>query len=97
MKKNITTEEMNRTIAELKSYMELAEETKKQIEALKAEAIEYLDANELDEFINDKGTKITYREVKSTRLDTKSLKEQFSDIYNMFSKATSNFRFTLSN
>ena len=97
MNKTITKEDMNRTIAELKSYMELAEETKKQIEALKAEAIEYLDANEIDEYINDKGTKITYREVKTTRLDSKSIKAQFGDIYNMFAKATSNFRFTLSN
>lgn len=90
MKKDIN---INAVIKEIKEYQTMQDELKKQIEELKAEAIEYLDENEIDEFLCDEG-KVTYREVISKRFASTEFKKVHKDLYEAFTKATSSMRFT---
>lgn len=90
MKKDIN---INAVIKEIKEYQTMQDELKKQIEELKAEAIEYLDENEIDEFLCDEG-KVTYREVISKRFASTEFKKLHKDLYEAFTKATSSMRFT---
>ena len=84
---------MNQIIRELKEYQAMQDDLKRQIESLKAEAVEYLESNEIDEYLCDEG-KVTYREVISNRFDSTSFKKDFADIYAEYTKKTSNMRFT---
>lgn len=88
MKKSI-----NEVIKEYKEYSELLEEAKKQLEVLKAQAVDYLNENEIDEVLTDEG-KITYREVISKRFDSTSFKKDFADIYAEYQRTSSSMRFT---
>lgn len=88
-----TTTNINEVIKEIKEYQAMQDELKRQIDELKAQAIEYLADNEIDEFLSDEG-KITYREVISKRFDSTSFKKDFADIYAEYQKATSSMRFT---
>ena len=90
MKKDIN---IHAVIKEIKEYQTMQDELKKQIEELKAEAIEYLDENEIDEFLCDEG-KVTYREVISKRFASTEFKKLHKDLYEAFTKATSSMRFT---
>lgn len=60
------TTNINEVIKEIKEYQDMQEALKVEIEKLKAEAIEYLNENEIDEYLCDEG-KVTYREVLSNR------------------------------
>lgn len=88
------TTNINEVIKEIKEYQAMQDELKRQIEALKQEAVEYLESNEIDEYTCEEG-KVTYREVLSNRLDTTALKKsEWSEVYDMFVKQTSSMRFT---
>ena len=87
------TTNINEVIKEIKEYQAMQDELKRQIEALKQEAVEYLESNEIDEYTCDEG-KVTYREVISNRFDSTSFKKEFADIYAEYSKKTSSMRFT---
>lgn len=87
------TTNINEVIKEIKEYQAMQDELKRQIEVLKAEAVEYLESNEIDEYMCDEG-KVTYREVISNRFDSTSFKKDFADIYAEYSKKTSSMRFT---
>ena len=87
------TTNINEVIKEIKEYQAMQDELKRQIEALKQEALEYLESNEIDEYMCDEG-KVTYREVISNRFDSTSFKKDFADIYAEYSKKTSSMRFT---
>ncbi len=80
-------------IREIKEYQQMQEELKKQIELLKAEAIEYMDGEGIDEVLTDEG-KITYREVISKRFASTEFKKDFADIYETYCKPTTSKRFT---
>ena len=84
---------INEVIKEIKEYQAMQDELKRQIELLKAEAVEYLESNEIDEYMCDEG-KITFREVISNRFDSTSFKKDFADIYEEYTKKTSSMRFT---
>lgn len=84
---------INEIIREIKEYQQMQEQLKAEIEKLKADAIEYLDQNEIDEYLCDEG-KITYRQVISNRFDSTAFKKDFGDIYEEYLKKTSNMRFT---
>jgi len=90
---NTTTKNINEVIREIKEYMDMQDQLKQEIEALKAQAIEYMDDNGVDEVLTDAG-KITYREVITNRFDSTSFKKVHSDLYAEFVKKTSNMRFT---
>lgn len=89
------TTNMNQIIKEIKEYQDMQEALKIEIEKLKAEAIEYLNENEIDEYLCDDG-KITYREVISNRFASTEFKKIHADLYAAFTKKTSNMRFTCS-
>lgn len=67
------TTNINAVIKEIKEYQAMQKDLEKQIDELKAEAIEYLSENELQEFMCDEG-KVTYREVISKRFASTELR-----------------------
>ena len=84
---------INEVIREIKEYQKMQKDLEAEIEKLKVEAIEYLDSNELDEYLCDDG-KITYRETISNRFSTTEFKKVHEDLYKAFLKKTSSMRFT---
>lgn len=93
MTTNTTKKNINDIIKEIKEYQTLQTQLKDELEILKSEAIEYLNENNIDEYLTDDG-KITYREVISNRFDSTAFKKDFADIYKEYTKPTSNMRFT---
>ena len=87
------TTNINEVIKEIKEYQDMQEALKVEIEKLKAEAIEYLDQNEIDEYTCTDG-KVTYREVISNRFASTEFKKVHADLYEAFTKKTSSMRFT---
>ena len=85
--------EMSAIIREYKEYQELEAQLKKQMEELKAEAIEIMGAEAIDEYSCDEG-KVTYREVLSTRFASTEFKKLHADLYAAFTRKTSSMRFT---
>lgn len=90
---NMKKTNMNEVIREIKEYQEMQEALKVEIDKLKAEAIEYLSENELDEYTCDDG-KVTYREVISNRFQSTEFKKKYAELYKEFTRQTSNMRFT---
>ena len=84
---------INEVIKEIKEYQDMQKALNDEIDKLKAEAIQYLNDNEIDEYMSEAG-KVTYREVISNRFDSTSFKKDFADIYAEYSKKTSSMRFT---
>ena len=80
------TTNINAVIKEIKEYQQMQKDLEKQIDELKAEAIEYLSENELQEFMCDDG-KITYREVISKRSLPQNLRSFIKDLYEAFTKS----------
>ena len=89
------TTNISEVIKEIKEYQDMQEALKIEIEKLKAEAIEYLNENEIDEYMCEDG-KITYREVISNRFASTEFKKVHADLYEAFTKKTSSMRFTCS-
>ena len=87
------TTNINEVINEIKEYQAMQDELKRQIEALKQEAVEYLESNEIDEYMCEDG-KVTYREVISNRFASTEFKKVHADLYEAFTKKTSSMRFT---
>lgn len=87
------TTNINEVIKEIKEYQDMQEALKIEIEKLKAEAIEYLNENEIDEYMCEDG-KVTYREVISNRFASTEFKKVHADLYEAFTKKTSSMRFT---
>ena len=85
--------EINEIIRQIKEYQDLQEQIKAELGLLKAEAIEYLNDEGIDEVLTDAG-KITFREVISNRFDSTAFKRVHADLYKAFSKKTCNYRFT---
>ena len=85
--------EINEIIRQIKEYQDLQEQVKAELELLKAEAIDYLNENEIDEVLTDSG-KITFREVISNRFDSTAFKRVHDDLYKAFCKQTTSTRFT---
>lgn len=90
---NDTNKTMTEIIREIREYQQMQDDLKTEVERLKAEAIDILQANGVDEFITDAG-KVTYREVISNRFQTTEFKKAFVDLYKTFTKPTSCMKFT---
>lgn len=88
-----TIKDMNNIIKEYKEYQELEAQLKAQMDELKAQAIEIMGAEAIDEFTCDEG-KITYREVLSNRFASTEFKKVHADLYKAFTTQTSSMRFT---
>ena len=86
---------INEIIKEYKEYAAMQKDIEKQLEALKKQAIDYLNENEIDEYMNeDNGDKITYREVISKRFQSTEFKKIHAALYEAFVMPTSSMRFT---
>lgn len=85
---------INEVIRELKEYAAIEEQLKKEVDQLRAQAIKYLEEHGIDEVVTEDG-KVTYREVLSKRFDSTSFKKDFMEIYEEYTRMTSNMRFTL--
>lgn len=88
-----TLQDMAALIREYKEYQELEAQLKAQMEELKAEAIEIMGQEAIDEYTCDEG-KVTYREVLSKRFASTEFKKIHGDLYAAFTKQTSTMRFT---
>lgn len=88
-----TIKDMATIIREYKEYQELETQLKAQMEELKAQAIELMGADNIDEYTCDEG-KVTYREVLSNRFASTEFKKVHADLYKAFTKQTSSMRFT---
>ena len=89
------TTNINEIIAEIKEYQEMQEALKAEIENLKAQAIEYLNENNISEYVNmNDGSRITYKEIIQQRFNTTDFKKDFLDIYKEYCKPSSYMKFT---
>ena len=88
-----TSKSINEIIKEYKEYQQMKEELEKAMSELKAEAIEYMNEQEIDEIITDEG-KATYRDVISNRFASTEFKKVHADLYKAFTKQTTCKRFT---
>ena len=88
-----TLKELSAIIKEYKEYQTLEAPLKEQMEELKAEAIEIMGTEAIDEYNCDEG-KVTYREVLSKRFASTEFKKVHADLYAAFTKQTSSMRFT---
>ena len=90
------TNEINATMEELKSYLEMRDELDAQIETLKDEVKAYMTETGTDEVINtETGTKCTWREVVSQKLDVTALKKAYGELCKAYTRKTTNMRFTI--
>ena len=71
MTTNKTMKDMASIIKEIKEFEDMKKALTKEVDKLKAECIEFMEAEGIDEIVTDEG-KVTYREVVSKRFDSTS-------------------------
>lgn len=81
-------------VKKLKSIELRQQELTKQAEAIRAELQQDMEAKGADE-LHTKNFIVRWKEIISSRLDTKALKEALPDIYSLYTKQTSIRRFTI--
>lgn len=84
------------TIVELKRLENVKENIDKHIKEKENILKEYMTTKHIEELYGKAGEKVIYREVISNRFDTKSFKEKFESLYELYSKKTKNLRFKFS-
>lgn len=84
---------VNELMTELAQYNRLAEETAQIIDGIKDKLKAYMTENNLDTLNGDEH-KATYKEVTSSRLDTKALKKELPEVADRYTTTTSTMRFT---
>jgi len=87
--------ELNAIMADLAQYQRIADETTAIIDGLKDELKAYMTANNLDTITGDEH-KATYKQVESSRLDTKALRNELPEIADRYTTTTHTMRFTFS-
>ena len=80
-------------IRQIKEYEEIKKELMTEVDKLKAECIEYMSDEGIDEVVTDEG-KITYREVLGKRFDTTAFKKEYLKLYEEYTRQTVSMRFT---
>ena len=90
----MSTNELESKVAELRELRRMAEELAGEIAATEDSLKAYMTANGADE-LHGASFKITWKEVTSSRLDSKALKAASPELYQRFTKTTSTTRFTL--
>lgn len=93
MTTNKTMKDMASIIKEIKEFEDMKKALTKEVDKLKAECIEFMEAEGIDEIVTDEG-KVTYREVVSKRFDSTSFKKEYLKLYEEYLKLTTNMRFT---
>ncbi len=84
---------INEVMKQLAEYTRIQEETAAIIDGLKDTLKGYMIAENLDTLNGDEH-KATYKEVTSTRIDTKALKKELPDIADRYTTTSSTMRFT---
>lgn len=92
----MNNETLLRTVESYKEWESLIEEAKKQLEGLKKQLTDELEAREVESLtVNQYVVRNT--EVSSSRFDTKSFKEKLGEeLYKSFTKEVKSHRFTIS-
>ncbi len=87
--------ELNATAQNLISVRQMIEELQAEAEAL-TDKLKSAMVEQGTEALQGDGWKATWRNVNSSRFDSKSFKQDHADLYNAYSKATTTTRFVLS-
>ena len=87
--------ELESKVAQLRELRRMAEELAGEIAATEDALKAYMTANSTDELYGP-SFKITWKEVTSSRLDGKALKEAAPELWKRFAKQTTTRRFVLS-
>ena len=88
--------ELEMRIEKMQEWESLAEEAKKEAEAIKAEIKEDMHYRNIDELVAGRFV-VRFIDVLTTRFDTKRFKEKFGEeVYNAFTKQVPSKRFTVS-
>ena len=90
----MSTNEMETKVNELRELRRMAEELSAEIATLEDAIKAHMTASGSDE-INGATFKITWKEVTSSRLDSKALKAAAPDLWDRFSKTTTSRRFVI--
>ena len=84
--------ELESKVNELRELRRMADELAAEITATEDSLKAYMTANQADE-LHGSNFKITWKEVTSSRLDSKALKAAAPELWERFSKATTSRRF----
>ncbi len=84
---------INEIMKELAQWQRLADEAAANVDALKDQLKEYMQAAGVDTLAGDEH-KATYKIVVSSRIDTSALKKEMPDVAARFTKTSENRRFT---
>lgn len=87
--------ELNATAQNLISVRQMIEELQAEAEAL-TDKIKAAMVEQGTEALQGNGWKATWRNVNSSRFDSKSFKQDRADLYSQYSRATTTTRFVLS-
>jgi len=88
-------ENINNIMNELAQYIRLADEMQLIIDGLKDEIKAYMINNNLDT-INGYDHKATYKSIESSRIDTKSLKNELPELAARYTVTSNTMRFNFS-
>lgn len=84
---------INEIMRQLAEYTRIKEETEAVIDGLKDTLKEYMTKEHLDTITGEEH-KATYKEVKSSRIDTTALKKELPEVASRYTTTTSSMRFT---
>ena len=83
---------INKLFSEYAQYKRIIDDAQRHADALKQQIIEEMEDKQVDT-LSGLEHKATYKTVVSNRIDTKALKKERTDIYNMYVMQTSSKRF----
>lgn len=91
----MSRENINELFRQLAEYNRIQEETSAIIDGLKDKLKEYMISEKIDTLTGEEH-KATYKEVSSSRLDSKALKKELPDVAERYTTTTTTMRFTFS-
>lgn len=83
---------INKLFSEYAQYKRIIDDAQRHADDIKKKIIEEMDAQHVDT-LNGLEHKAVYKTVVSNRIDTKALKKEHTDIYNMYVVSCSSKRF----
>ena len=83
---------INKLFSEYAQYKRIIDDAQRHADALKQQIIEEMEDKHVEE-MSGLEHKATYKTVTSNRIDTKALKKERTDIYNMYVVSCSSKRF----
>ena len=91
----MSTNELNSTVRDLISVRQMIEQLQAEAEAL-TDKLKAAMADQGTEVLQGDGWKASWKNVNSSRFDSKRFKADHADLYSQYSKATTSTRFVLS-